>query len=261
MPVVPLPSSPEWAGLLADWTRGLPPVRPATRTLPEQIADELGAALVAGKYPHGARLREQELADSFQVSRGPVREALRLLQRRGLVDVVPRKGAQAHAVTLNSIADLFNVRTALSALAARQAALGGDAGYLETLRRRVAELQGFVEDDAAAVLFANTCTRAVRTIVKSSGNAQLLRLMGDLSEQTVWQLIWTYPLDFTTRARRADQAALYQTMLQSIEAGRPARAETLVREALDDTRDAAISVLAELRGEAVEPTRLLRSAD
>jgi len=246
---------------MADWTHGLPPVRPTTRTLPEQIADELGASLVAGKYAHGARLREQELADSFQVSRGPVREALRLLQRRGLVDVVPRKGAQAHAVTLNSIADLFNVRTALAALAARQAALGGDAGYLDTLRKRVGELQGFVEDDAAAVLFANTCTRAVRTIVKSSGNAQLLRLMGDLSEQTVWQLIWTYPLDFTTRARRADQAAIYLAMLQSIEARRPARAETLVREALDDTRDAAISVLAELRGEAVEPSRLLRSAD
>lgn len=261
MPVVPLPSSPEWPRLLASWTRNLPPVRTTARTIPEQIADELGVILVAGKYADGERLREQELADSFQVSRGPVREALRLLERRALVKVVPRKGAHAQAITLNSIADLFNVRTALSALSARQAALSMPASYLETLRKRVDELQERVEDDSTAVLFADGCTRAVRTVVKGSGNTQALRLMADLSEHTVWRLIWTYPLDFTTRARRQEQAAMYRAMLDAIASQRPAKAEHLVREALDDTRDAAISVLAELRGETVAPDRLLRTAD
>lgn len=261
MPIVTLPTSSEWDTLQADWTRHLPPVRATARTIPEQIADELGALLVAGKYPDGERLREQELADTFLVSRGPVREALRILERRALVTVVPRRGAHAQAVTLNSIADLFNVRTALVALTVRQAALGKPSSYLGTLLKRVEELYERIDDDSTAVLFADGCTRAVRTIVRCSNNTQALRLMADLSDQTVWRLIWKYPLDYTTRERRQEQAAMYRDIYEAIIAGRPAKAEHLVREVLDDSRDAAISVLAKLRNETVEPSRLLRTAD
>ena len=93
-------------------------LRSTTRTLPEQIADELGVALVAGRIPAGQRLLEQELAERFAVSRGPIREALRLLERRGIVTLTPRRGAYARELTMDAIADLFNVRNAISALAA-----------------------------------------------------------------------------------------------------------------------------------------------
>src|SRR5437870_2058546 len=59
------------------------------RTIPEQIADHLGGAIVAGDYRSGERVREQEIAGLYGVSRGPVREAIRALERRGLVEFFP----------------------------------------------------------------------------------------------------------------------------------------------------------------------------
>src|SRR5689334_19911141 len=86
----------------------------APRTLPDQVAEELGAEIVAGRRKAGERLVELDLARDFGVSRGPIREAIRILERRRLVEVRPRRGAYIKPLSLKSVADLFNVRTALS---------------------------------------------------------------------------------------------------------------------------------------------------
>src|SRR6202453_1746248 len=91
----------------------------ATRTLPEQVAEELGAEIVAGRRKSGERLIELELAQHFGLRRGPIREAIRILERRRLVDFNPRRGAYVRPLSLKSVADLFDVRIALSLLAAR----------------------------------------------------------------------------------------------------------------------------------------------
>src|SRR5665647_855007 len=84
-----------------------------TRTIPEQIADHVSAAIVNGEYRGGERIREQELATLYGVSRGPVREAIRTLQERGLVNFFPRRGAYVVDVTLDTIVEVFNVRAVL----------------------------------------------------------------------------------------------------------------------------------------------------
>ena len=91
----------------------------APRTIPEQVAEELGAEIIAGRRKAGERLVELDLAQDFGVSRGPIREAIRILERRRLVELLPRRGAYVRPLSLKSIADLFNVRTALSTLAVR----------------------------------------------------------------------------------------------------------------------------------------------
>ena len=65
----------------------------APRTIPDQVAEELGAEIVAGRRKAGDRLVELDLARDFGVSRGPIREAIRILERRRLVDLLPRRGA------------------------------------------------------------------------------------------------------------------------------------------------------------------------
>src|SRR6185295_15358913 len=62
-----------------------------TLSLPEQIAERVGNAIIRGNYEPGARIQEQALADQFHVSRGPVREALRILERDGLVRIHARR--------------------------------------------------------------------------------------------------------------------------------------------------------------------------
>ena len=56
-----------------------------TLTVSEQIAAQVGDRILSGAMPPAARISEQELADAFSVSRGPIREALRILEREGLV--------------------------------------------------------------------------------------------------------------------------------------------------------------------------------
>ena len=234
--------------------------RPA-RTLPEQIADELGTALIAGQYAVGQRLREQELADRYAVSRGPVREALRLLDRRGMVLLTPRRGAHVREQSLDAIADLFNVRMALSLLAARQAALRPIPSYLEALGRRVGEMEALAAQAVGeAQVFADVTTRAVRAVIKASGNVHAATLIAELSEQTVWRAIWTWPLDYASPERRLTQAGHFRRVLEALEAGDPDASEERLRLALEESRDIAVATLARLRGQVVDPVRLLRTA-
>lgn len=161
----------------------------ATRTIPEQVANQLGLAIVNGQLKSGHRLIESDLATKFGISRGPIREAIRILQRRRLVDLQPRRGAYVRAISLKSIADLFNARMALSMLAVRSFAMEPIESYIATLSRRVTEMQALVHS-GDPIIFAGVTTRAVKTIARGSGNDLVVELLTDLADQTLWTTIW-----------------------------------------------------------------------
>ncbi|OPF91833.1 hypothetical protein I8G32_01477 [Rhodopseudomonas palustris] len=221
------------------------------RTLPDQIAEELGADIVSGRRKAGERLVELDLARDFGVSRGPIREAIRILERRRLVELNPRRGAYVKPLSLKSVADLFNVRTALSMLAVRTMATSPIESFVETLARRCDELNAGVEIDDP-LSFARTTTRAVRTIARGSGNELLVELLADLANQTVWTTIWKSPLDYQTRKIRRQSADLMASTLRAIRQRRPNAAETHYRELLEGDRDRALATLSRMRGEAID---------
>jgi DNA-binding GntR family transcriptional regulator len=64
------------------------------RTIPAQIAEHLRYEILSGKFKPGQPLREQEVSERFGVSRGPIREALRLLTQQGLLVAEPNKGVK-----------------------------------------------------------------------------------------------------------------------------------------------------------------------
>lgn len=219
------------------------------RTIPEQLAEELGADIVAGRRKAGERLIELDLAQNFGVSRGPVREALRILERRRMVDLLPRRGAYVRPLSLKSIADLFNVRLALSLLAARTMATAPVESYVETLARRCTELNEMVET-GDPIAFARVTTRAVRTIAHGSGNELLLELSIDLANQTVWETIWKTPLDYLTQDVRREAADLMMETLEAVRKRDPETAVRSLRLLLENDRDRALAVLTDLRKEA-----------
>jgi len=230
------------------------------RSIPEQIAEDIGSAIIAGRHAVGERLIETELASRFGVSRGPIREALRILERRRLVDLIPRRGAYVREVSLNSIADLFNTRLALTTSAARIMALVRPPTYMETLRRRGDELRRLAQDPATTPgAFAYVVTRAVRTIARGSGNELLNDVISDLANQTVWTTIWKSPLDYLTQASRRRTAQRMADVLDAIERGASEDAERLLRDLLEQDRDQAIRQLARMRGETCDPHRTLRT--
>ena len=231
----------------------------APRTIPDQVAEELGAEIVAGRRKAGDRLVELDLARDFGVSRGPIREAIRILERRRLVELLPRRGAYVRPLSLKSIADLFNVRMALSMLAVRAMATAPIESYVETLARRCAELEELVET-GDPITFARVTTRAVQTVARGSGNELLVELLTDLANQTVWATIWKSPLDYQTRDLRRMATDLMMSTLESIKRRDPEAAAASHGKLLEEDRDRALESLSQLRGEAFDLSAISQSA-
>ncbi len=231
------------------------------RTIPEQIADHLGIAILNGDYRGRERISEQEVATLYGVSRGPVREAIRALEKRGLVELFPRRGAYVVDITLDAIADIFNIRAVLLGLAARNLAMRSDAG--DAVAELVEHTNGVRRladaEDVDPVAFALAVGRTGGIMYRRCGNPHLIRMLRQQNQGSLWGLIWRErPLDFLTRQRRLDTAADWTAVAVAIRKGDDRRAERLVRKALYDSRDGAMVTLRQLRGEQVDPSKFIR---
>ncbi|MFC7687086.1 GntR family transcriptional regulator [Ureibacillus sp. GCM10028918] len=93
-----------------------------SRSVRELIYEEIKEAILNNKYEPGAHLRERELAKEFNVSTTPVKEALRQLEKDGLVITQARKGSFVSTSFMNSVEEIRWARAALEGVAARLAA-------------------------------------------------------------------------------------------------------------------------------------------
>lgn len=89
----------------------------ARRPLPAELADRLRALILDGSLTPGARIPERTLCDRFDVSRTPLREALKTLAAEGLVTLTPHRGASVTPLTRSDLDEAFPVLGALEALA------------------------------------------------------------------------------------------------------------------------------------------------
>lgn len=236
--------------------------RTRTPTIPEQIANRVAAAIVNGQYRDGERLREQELAAAYGVSRGPVREALRALERYGLAILLPRRGAYVVGISLGVIAEAFNARAALAGIAARQLARRGDAAA-----PAVAEMQAAIAHAAALVdvaldeshLFQAAIRETARCVYRHCGAGHIERALTDQVDRSIWGLMWrAQPLDFQRRDRRLESLDFWRRILAALEARDESQAERLIRAEILTTRDSVIATLATVRGETVDPALMFR---
>ena len=88
-------------------------------TLREQVFDEIQRAILELRLKPGDHIREQEIAKALEVSRAPVREALVLLERDGLVKISPNRGCFVRKFNKKDIREIFALRIGLENLAAR----------------------------------------------------------------------------------------------------------------------------------------------
>src|SRR3954449_91752 len=94
----------------------------APRTVAGQVAEHLKAEILAGERAPGSRLPQVEIARKLAVSTTPVREALAMLQREGLVRLHPQRGAVVFLPTGGDLREHYEIRGALEGLAAAKAA-------------------------------------------------------------------------------------------------------------------------------------------
>ena len=89
-------------------------------TLRARVAERLRTAILAGDIPPGAPLVETALSERFDVSRGPLREALRQLIEEGLVVTVPYTGTHVAPLSVDDVHEIYSLRTALETFAFEQ---------------------------------------------------------------------------------------------------------------------------------------------
>lgn len=215
-------------------------------TLPQQIADHLGHRIMNGELVSGSRLKEEEFADLYAVSRGPVREAFRLLERRGFVEIVPRHGARVRTFDPADLAGLFSTRAVLFGLAARQATEQGAPELIDLLAQQVARLHHSAETmTISAREHAVIAGDSQHLIARFAANRPLLKMLEEMTSRALWRMAWRdTPLDFTTRARRHQSAQSWSALLEAMKAGDAAGAERIARGLLEASRDSMIAAMA-----------------
>jgi DNA-binding GntR family transcriptional regulator len=89
------------------------------QSLTHRVTDYLESLIIKGVLRPGERLVETMLANGFKISRGPIREAFRILEGDGLLVTIPRKGTFVAEITTKGVRDICSIRAALEALAVR----------------------------------------------------------------------------------------------------------------------------------------------
>lgn len=101
--------------------------------LGQKIFQRIRQDIIRGKYGKDEELKELLIAAEMGVSRTPVREALRQLEREELVTIIPNKGTYVVGVTVQDMKDIYEIRFALEGLCARRAAENAFPEQLEAL--------------------------------------------------------------------------------------------------------------------------------
>jgi DNA-binding GntR family transcriptional regulator len=215
------------------------------RSLSEQIADYLSEAILQGKYAPGQTIIEQEIADMFGVSRGPVREAFRILEREGVVVINPRRSINVTKLTLEEVAEIFEIRGHLFGLAARLCAERRSARSIKAIEAAYEQIEEFIPTKATAELYSNRAADATRTIIAQCGNQRLIVMLNRVSRQ-----VHRYSLLGLSSLHRQQQSmASFAALVSAIREGRADDADDVAREMVKNTGGFAARMLSDIADE------------
>lgn len=148
--------------------------------LHEEVVGRIRAILLDGEIPPGARIPERELCERLQISRTPLREALKVLAAEGLVQLLPHRGSRAAKLTDKDMRDLFEVCQGLEALAGELACERiSEAGIGEIAAAHEEMVRHYREGDLIQYYRGN---RAIHeAIVSAAGNPALTGLYASVT--------------------------------------------------------------------------------
>ena len=212
-----------------------------TLTVPEQIAARVGERILDGRLQPGERIAEQELADEFQVSRGPVREAIRILEREGLVTLLARRGAIVTELTAQELTELLDIRAGLFEVAVRRLMDMLNPDLVSLMRSGTQRLQELAQDPHAHEQYAETTYRLLIMVARLTGNRRLQRMLTSISLQTLRYS----KLGLASQERRQRSSQLWQQAVQALEGGDVEAVVRLTRQRLDESAQEAVRLLAQ----------------
>lgn len=190
----------------------------------ESVHDVLRRMIFTGALAPGERLVEAELARQLGTSRAPVREAVRQLERDGLLQHNPRRGCVVTALTGEDIRDLYSLRALVEGFAVRRTAGRVSPEALAQLEGLIREMESAAEQQKITDLI-DADVRFHDLMVSLAGSSQLHRVWSLLNPQT-WTVLSVTRLDGRSLSMIA---ARHRPVLEALASGDPERAEVAVK--------------------------------
>jgi DNA-binding GntR family transcriptional regulator len=189
--------------------------------LSDTVTERLRRTIVEGRFSPGDRLREEQLAEALDVSRGPIRDALRELEREGLVVRRRNRGAIVASLSREDVEEVYSLRAAIEPLVCEWAARHAS-------ERDWAEMQAVIDgySDLAATAnpheAADADLRFHDVIYRAAGHSRVQRLWQDLRPQVyIFLLARKY---VGTHEFRDVMISKHSAILEAIRARDPGRA-------------------------------------
>jgi DNA-binding GntR family transcriptional regulator len=202
--------------------------------LNERVYDELRVRILTRREPAGAKLSLHALADEIGVSRSPVHHALTRLVSEGLLTVQPRRGYYVTPVTVQAVAEGYDVRLALELLAAERAVGSLDESTLERFRDLLETTDAAIsheEWDAANAAFHEHQ-------IDLAGNALLSHFYRELSVNLMMQVIRGGHVE-----GHENLVTEHRRIVDAFEAGDVAVAQRAIREHIETGRRIALEAI------------------
>ncbi len=205
------------------------PITPRRRADSSQrIMHAIARAIRARDFIPGERLVEQHLAERFGVSRGPVREALRMLASYGMVRIDPNRGAIVPKLSDADVEAASEITGLLLAYAAKRAARNGAAGPSQTFKAAIETLVARMAiEGSTAETYFDALTPDVNALLEAAASPLLANTFRNLS--LLGPAAAYARLGIATRKQRARRVRQWLALAEAVSAGDERRAE---REAL-----------------------------
>ena len=207
----------------------------SSRVMIDDTVTRLEALIMRGDLPAGARLREQALADTLGVSRGPLREAIRTLEGRRLIERVPHAGVRVVQLSFADLEQLLAMREALEGMACRQAAENMTVPEIRQLRDTASRIETLISEGSESMFAGGLDNDFHRQIAVGSRNHWIRRLLCE----DLYSLLRLYRLH---GVRRPDNTAHitaheHHEIIDRIHARDPDGAEQVMRQHIRHSRE------------------------
>ena len=147
-----------------------------SKPIREIAYETLKHAIITGELPAGVRIVETEYADKMHISRTPLREALRKLERDGLVEYVLRRGVVVRAFTIADVEEIYTIRNALELLTLPDIVERATPEDIRALRVKLRQMDSLLEQEDVAAI--SPLARAFHSQLTSiSGLKRILRVI------------------------------------------------------------------------------------
>ncbi|WP_260260761.1 GntR family transcriptional regulator [Vibrio intestinalis] len=198
------------------------------------LTESLIEAIVNGDLAQGCKISEPELAKHYQVSRGPLREAIMRLEGLGLIERIAHVGARVITLTPEKLVELYAVREALEGMAARLAARHIQQDEILALELLLTQHSNHIEQVEGASYFQQQGDFDFHyRIIKASRNQKLIGLLCD----ELYHLLRMYRYQSPRAQSRPKEAlAEHQFILQAIRNRDEELAEMLMRRHISGSR-------------------------